>query len=185
MNVLKLDAAGTPQQWLEFDEAAYYLTQGKVAWSIGEPCITLRGGTNAESGMQSTLALPPIMAIRGEVFASRNYRPLSCERPRLFRRDRHVCAYCAQTFRESELTADHVIPESRGGAWSWANLVSSCSSCNGLKADRTPEEAKMPLVYVPYTPNAHEGFLLDRRRILTDQMDFLVRGLPAHSRMKN
>jgi len=44
------------------------------------------------------------------------------EREILFARDRHVCAYCGQKFRESDLTADHVIPESRGGRWSWTNL---------------------------------------------------------------
>ena len=185
MNVLKLDAAGTPQQWLEFEEAAYYVHQGKVAWSVGEPMVVLRGGTNARTGRQSTLELPPIIAVRGDVFASRTYRPLACERPRLFKRDRCVCAYCATTFRESALTADHVIPESRGGAWSWGNLVSSCSSCNAKKADRTPEEAKMPLVYVPYTPGTHEAFLLEKRTILADQMAWLQNGLPAHSRMRN
>lgn len=184
-NVLKLDAAGTPQEWLEFEAAAYYLSQGKVAWSVGDPIVVMRGGMNAVTGAQSTLALPPIMAIRGEVFASRAYRPLACERARLFRRDRHMCAYCANTFRESELTADHVIPESRGGRWAWINLVTACSSCNGLKSNRTPEEARMPLIYVPYTPGTHESFILEKRNVLADQMDWLQAGLPAHSRMRN
>ena len=41
----------------------------------------------------------------------------------------------------------------RGGRWSWTNLVSACAACNGRKADRTPEEAGMPLVYLPYVPS--------------------------------
>ena len=185
MNVLQLDVAGTPQQWLDFDKAAHYLSSGKVAWSVGEPFAVLRGGVNASTGRQSLLALPPIMAIRGEAHASRAYRPMACERPRLFKRDRYTCAYCAGGYRESELTADHVIPESRGGPWSWANLVSACASCNGIKANRTPEEAGMPLVYVPYVPNVHEAFILEKRKILADQMDYLIQGVPSHSRLRN
>ncbi len=185
MNVLQLDVAGTPQQWLDFDKAAHYLSSGKVAWSVGEPFTVLRGGVNAVTGVQSVLALPPIMAIRGEAHASRAYRPMACERSRLFKRDRYTCAYCASVYRESELTADHVIPESRGGPWSWANLVSACASCNGIKANRTPEEASMPLVYVPYVPNVHEAFILEKRKILVDQMDYLIQGVPSHSRLRN
>jgi len=185
--VLQLDAAGTPQEWLEFPEAAYYLAAGKVAWSLGDPITVLRGGMNAATGVQSTLALPPIMAIRGEVHASRKFRPLACERGRLFLRDRLLCAYCGLRFRESELTADHVVPASRGGPWSWTNLVTACGGpggCNSRKADRTPDEARMPLLYVPYAPNVHEAMILENRRILADQMTFLVARVSANSRLR-
>lgn len=185
MNVLQLDAAGTPQHWLDFDKAAYYLCSGKVAWSVGEPFVVLRGGTNAASGRQSTLELPPIIAVRGEIHASRVYRPLSCVRERIFRRDLCLCAYCGQTFRETELTVDHVTPQSRGGPWSFKNCVSACAACNTRKRDRTPEEARMPLIYVPYEPNVHESFLLEKRHVIADQMQWLQAGLPVHSRLRH
>lgn len=50
-------------------------------------------------------------------------------------------------------------------------------SCNTRKGARTPEEANMPLLAVPYAPNPHEYlYLLRGRRILADQMDFLRSG---------
>lgn len=184
-SILMLDAAGTPQEWIAPKEAALYLAKDQVAWHVGEPCTTLRGGTNVLTGLQSTLSLPPIIAVKGAVHASRSYRTLSCDGARLFRRDRHLCAYCGLVFRPAELSADHVVPESRGGPWSWTNLVTACRGCNGRKGNRTPEEARMPLLYVPYEPNRHETFILSNRVIRFDQMKFLLQGVPAHSRLRS
>ena len=36
----------------------------------------------------------------------------------------------------------------------------------------------MPLIYVPYVPNRHEHFILRNRRILADQMEYLLAGVP-------
>lgn len=184
-SILMLDAAGTPQEWINTQYAALYLAKNMVAWSIGDPCTVLHGGTNAITGRQSELKLPPIIAIRGSVHASRVFKPLPCDRPRLFRRDLMLCAYCGIQYRESELTADHVIPEARGGLWHYSNLVTACSGCNGRKNCRTPEEAKMPLLYVPYTPNRHETFILSGRNILACQMEFLSHGVSANSRLRS
>ena len=63
------------------------------------------------------------------------------------------------------------------------NLVTACGPCNGRKADRTPEEAGMPLVYLPYVPSLHEDMILRGRRILADQMDFLLASVPRSSRL--
>ncbi|MGW0172780.1 HNH endonuclease [Rhodococcus sp. NPDC003322] len=68
----------------------------------------------------------------------------------VFRRDRHSCAYCASPVAT---TIDHVLPRSRGGANSWSNLVACCRPCNQRKADRTPEEAGMSLLWEPKVPN--------------------------------
>jgi hypothetical protein len=54
-----------------------------------------------------------------------------------------------------ELTLDHVFPRSRGGLSSWENLVAACKSCNRRKADRTPEEAEMPLLRRPRPVTIH------------------------------
>lgn len=181
-NILMLDAAGTPQEWITAQDAALYVTKNLVAWSLGDTCRVLRGGHNAKSGQQSTLELAPIIAVKGPVYNSRTFRPLTCTRQALFRRDHYLCAYCGQAYKETELTADHVLPQSRGGPWSFANLVSACKSCNNLKADRLPEEARMPLLYVPYTPNRYESFLLSGRNVLACQMAFLRAGVSANSR---
>ena len=97
-------------------------------------------------------------------------------------RDRHVCAYCGGHFGEGELTVEHILPVSRGGRHEWTNVVTACRSCNTRKGSRRPEEANMPLLYVPYAVCRSEGFILSNRRILADQMAFLQASLPRHSR---
>jgi len=101
---------------------------------------------------------------------------------RLFARDRHVCAYCGKLSPESDLTVEHIVPVSRGGRHEWTNVVTACRSCNTRKGNRRPEEANMPLLYVPYAVCRNEGFILSNRRILADQMAFLQVSLPRHSR---
>ena len=41
----------------------------------------------------------------------------------------------------------------------------------------------MKLHYVPYVPNRYEAFILSNRKILADQMEFLLQGVPKSSRM--
>ena len=50
-------------------------------------------------------------------------------------------------------TIDHVVPRSKGGRDSWANLVLACDKCNVKKGDRTPREAGMPLIRKPIKPH--------------------------------
>jgi 5-methylcytosine-specific restriction endonuclease McrA len=74
------------------------------------------------------------------------YKKLMENRPTrnlIMKRDGYKCLYCGAT---ENLTLDHIIPQSRGGENSWENLVTCCGSCNVKKGNRTPEEAKMPLL---------------------------------------
>lgn len=71
----------------------------------------------------------------------------------VFIRDKQICAYCGEHIKDiSHCTLDHVVPRAQGGKTTFDNSVTSCKSCNGLKADRTPQEAKMKLRYQPYVP---------------------------------
>jgi 5-methylcytosine-specific restriction endonuclease McrA len=182
--VLQLDIQGTPQAWITPEAAALYYATGTVAWELGDdPLATLRGGWNVSSGKQSTLVISPIIALRG--MPRRNLHEIapSVTKAKLLRRDRFTCAYCAQVFKEKDLQAEHIIPQSTGGAYSWKNLVSACSYCNGRKGARTPEQAGMPLVYLPYVPSKHEDFLLAGRNIRADVHDWLAAKLPKGSRL--
>lgn len=86
--------------------------------------------------------------------------------------------------RFDQLDLEHIVPRSKGGEDSWTNLVTACKSCNNCKADRTPEAAGMKLHYVPYVPNRYEAFILSNRKILADQMEFLLQGVPRSSRLR-
>ena len=76
--------------------------------------------------------------------------PLKLNRKRLYRRDGNQCVYCSS---KKNLTIDHVIPKSRGGKNTWANLVTCCNPCNIKKGNRTPEEVGMKLRQKPYEPS--------------------------------
>jgi 5-methylcytosine-specific restriction endonuclease McrA len=98
-------------------------------------------------GVQSRIEVAPIIALSGASKINLFDVIPSVTKGKLLRRDRHTCAYCAEVFHERDLQCEHVLPESRGGPWTWTNLVSACAVCNNRKAARTPEEAGMPLVY--------------------------------------
>jgi 5-methylcytosine-specific restriction endonuclease McrA len=63
------------------------------------------------------------------------------------------------------------------------NVVTACKGCNARKDNKTLREAKMELLYVPYAPNHYENLLLQNRSILKDQMEYLLSGVPKHSRL--
>jgi len=74
-------------------------------------------------------------------------------RRNIFERDKNTCQYCGRRMPRSEVTIDHVIPRSRGGIDSWENLVLACVDCNVKKGNRTPAEARMPLIRKPVKPS--------------------------------
>jgi hypothetical protein len=182
--VLALDSAGSPNRWIPLRDAVVYHAKGLVAWSIGEPRLVMHGGTNRVTGNASQIATASVIAIKGHDFMVRNFdRVPTVDKSILIKRDRHTCAYCGNVFKACDLELEHIIPKSRKGPESWTNLVSACRNCNCLKRDRTPEEAGMPLLYLPYVPNTNEVFIMSGRNILADQMDFLRAGVPKHSRL--
>lgn len=73
-------------------------------------------------------------------------------RRNVFKRDKFMCQYCAAQPGSEELTIDHVVPRAQGGTSTWANCVLACIDCNSRKADRTPDQARMPLRSKPVRP---------------------------------
>lgn len=182
--ILALDVAGAPHRWISVQEAAHYYATDLVAWAAGSMEFPIYGGTQRATGRRSVIRANSIIAIRGREHIIRDFsREPTLSKDMLLRRDKHICAYCAQQFRASQLDLEHIVPKSKGGADSWMNLVAACKACNNRKANRTPEEAGMKLHYVPYVPNRYEAFILRNRKILADQMEFLLQGVPKHSRL--
>lgn len=70
-------------------------------------------------------------------------------RHRILARDHYRCQYCGKRGTAFDLTLDHILPRSRGGRTVAENLVAACQTCNNRKSDRTPEEARMPLMTNP------------------------------------
>ena len=181
--ILAVDRAWNADRWIDAQTAINLISRGAVQHSIGETALVLRGGTNAVTGLQSIMEVGSILVVDTGEFIVQDFSFAPYERALLFKRDRCICAYCAQEFKPSMLTVEHVHPQCAGGGTVWQNLVSACIACNQRKGGRTPEQAGMELVYVPYTPERHEWLILKNRNILGDQMDFLMRRVPPHSRL--
>ena len=95
-----------------------------------------------------------------------------------------MCApTAAAIFTTNDLTREHIIPFAQNGVDTWMNVVTACKPCNHRKSHRTPEQAHMPLLYAPYVPSLWEDFILRNRRILADQMEFLMAHVPKSSRL--
>lgn len=168
--ILKCDVAGLPVRWINWQKASCFYARKCVRWEAGEKRFVLRGGVN-KNGEQTTLELNSIIAV-ADKSRSFDLTPRLTNRG-LFERDQNICLYCGSSYSVHTLTRDHVQPKSRGGANEWENCVSACKKCNSYKGDRTPEQAGMKLLAVPYAPSLAEYLILSNRRILADQMEFL------------
>ena len=182
--VLVADKSGTPKNWVSEEDACCYYARKKILWEAGSRVRTFHGGYN-KKGEQSRITVNSIVGVSGpvlgEMFFTHSKR--HTDREILFARDRYMCAYCGEVFNPRALTIDHVIPKSRGGQNVWTNTVAACDRCNQKKDNRTPEEAKMYLLYVPYIPNAYERLYLQNRKIISCQMEFLLNRIPKSSRV--
>ena len=94
--------------------------------------------------------LPAVVRLRQYLRLRR--RDVALTRRNLILRDGGVCQYCHSVGGSKELTIDHVVPRSKGGAHVWENVVLACGPCNRRKGSRTPTQARMPLRAAPRPP---------------------------------
>jgi HNH endonuclease len=169
--ILRTDVSGMPLEWVDYREAARLYHTEQVAYTCGTLLYRLYGGTCARTGLRTIVDVNSIIATLGTSGNPGN-----------------LCLYCGARFSYSLLSRDHVTPFSRGGHDTWSNVVSACRRCNNAKASRTPEQAGMQLLAVPFTPTYAEYIFLKGRRVLADQMEYLIahfpRSSPLHERMQ-
>jgi 5-methylcytosine-specific restriction endonuclease McrA len=179
-----------PLEWVGYQDAVrlYHLEQ--VAYTCGTLLYRVHGGICARTGRQSVIEVNSIIATHGrnrELLKLREAYVPPLNNPALFRRDTQLCLYCGETFHNRDLSRDHVTPVIQGGRDTWNNVVTACRRCNNHKAGRTPEQAGMQLLAVPFTPTHAEYIYLQGRRVLADQMEFLrahfPRTSPLHGRL--
>lgn len=183
VRLLSLDAHGRVLDWITWQDASCLYARDAVAWTLGDPCLHIHGGVNRASGLRSGLDLHPIIASRGHARSRAPDPTPNLTNAALFARDAHLCLYCGQQFSRPTLTRDHVMPLSKGGLDVWENVVTACFTCNSRKSDRTPHQAGMPLLAVPFRPSWIEHLILSNRNILADQMAFLKAQLPKRSKL--
>lgn len=103
------------------------------------------------------------------------YRPsVPLTRKAVFARDGGRCAYCGAP----ATSLDHVVPRSRGGGHTWDNVVSACSRCNHVKADRAVSEMGWRLRRQPAAPTGAAWRVVGAKRLDPRWEPYLV-GLPT------
>ena len=190
--VLRTDVAGMPLEWIDYRDAVRLYHAEQVAYDCGTHLYTVFGGYSSASGDRSRIQVNSIIATHGTSHSlSRDrdkYTPPLNNRT-LFKRDANICLYCSLRFPTRELTRDHITPLSRGGRDVWTNVATACRRCNNHKGGRTPEQAGMQLIAVPFTPTYAEYIYLKGRRVLQDQMQYLLahipRSSPLHARLSS
>ena len=182
--VLRTDVAGMPLEWIDYRDAVRLYHTEQVAYTCGARIYSVHGGISSLTGRRSVIEVNSIIATIGHKTgydANRHDYVPPLNNKTLFRRDSNVCMYCSEHFMSRELTRDHITPISQGGKDVWQNVVVACRRCNNHKGGRTPEQANMQLIAVPFVPTYAEYIYLKGRRILSDQMDFLRAHFPRKS----
>src|SRR4051794_4967653 len=117
-------------------------------------CLFFRGavfveendGDNVLHSPSITFPVPSVVRLRHYVHVRRNNRETTMKRARIYIRDRYRCQYCGEHRHAKDLTLDHIFPRAQGGESTPQNLVTACVKCNQRKGNRTPEQARMPLL---------------------------------------
>jgi 5-methylcytosine-specific restriction endonuclease McrA len=113
-------------------------------------------GRFLNAATDNPVPIPSVMRLMDYVTVKKNRAPSGKKRDRIYARDFFTCQYCSisvgqvhprtkKALTKKQLTLDHITPKSKNGSSAVTNLVTSCEWCNRKKANRTPDEARMPL----------------------------------------
>lgn len=152
--VLVLDASYTPISVMDWQKAVTLL--------LAERADAVVESERIISSPSVEILAPSVIKLRYAVPSTR--RRISLARRRaVFQIHNWTCCYCGLKAKgaaaRDALTIDHVYPTSRGGSKTDPmNQVPACRECNAFKADRTPEEARMKMLFPPREPKWDERF---------------------------
>src|SRR3546814_10997610 len=81
---------------MSWQDATCLYARGAVAWTLGEPCLVVHGGTSRLSGELSIQELHPIIAPRGHARAHALDTPPAPNNTAQIARDQHLCLDCGR-----------------------------------------------------------------------------------------
>jgi 5-methylcytosine-specific restriction endonuclease McrA len=100
--------------------------------------------------VNSEIQVPRVIRLLG--YEKLPKQTVKFNRRNIFARDNNQCQYCGKKYPTTELSLDHIVPRSQGGANTWENIVCACVGCNVRKGGRTPKQAHMSLIRKPEKP---------------------------------
>ena len=140
--VLLLNASYEPLGTISIPRAVRLIWRGSAK-------LVERDGTRVLRSQRFEFPQPSVVRLVDYIDVRGRQRRSSSKRTRILARDHYRCQYCGTRGGALNLTMDHILPVSRGGFNSPDNLVTACLACNQKKGNRTPEEARMPLLANP------------------------------------
>jgi 5-methylcytosine-specific restriction endonuclease McrA len=141
---LLLNSSYEPMRIVSWQKALILWFQDKVE--------VLEYHTVFARSVSASFKLPSVLRLKSYVRGRAASYVRFC-RENVYIRDNFTCQYCGDRFSTKNLTLDHVLPVSRQGKKDWHNVVSACRNCNQKKANKTPMEARMPLLREPKVPS--------------------------------
>lgn len=153
-SILLLNASYEPLQMISVRRAVNLLLAEKVQ--------AVEGLHSRLRSVNHTFEVPSVVRLNYYVNVPRP--GVTWSRRAVLERDAWQCIYCGikmgdkrhgRFLAKTDFTIDHLIPKSRRGGNTWGNTACACSICNNRKADRTPHEAGMKLLFEPKTPRGH------------------------------
>lgn len=143
--VLLLNVTYEALEQIPYERAITLIVLGEAESVVDvEPQVLIRS-QELSIPLPRTIILKRYVLVKHDVIIHEGSRATF---PAVLRRDGHRCGYCG----EYADTIDHILPQSHGGRNTWGNLIAACFSCNNFKADRTPEQANMKLLWPPKVP---------------------------------
>ncbi|MDW8303582.1 MAG: HNH endonuclease [Acidobacteriota bacterium] len=115
-------------------------------WFNGKVTIEEYDGNNVLRSPSTEIRVPSVIRLRRYVHVQRRRQETTMKRARIYLRDGYRCQYCGEQKTAKDLTLDHIVPRAQGGESIPQNLVTACIKCNQRKGNRTPEQARMPLL---------------------------------------
>jgi len=147
--VVVLNASFEPLGIVPLKRAMVFLMRERAVIVDAVPGRTVRSA-------EAEFPFPRVVQFREMVRVPYRWGAVPWTRRGLLERDGYECVFCGK--RAS--TVDHILPRSRGGRDTWMNTAAACLRCNSVKADKTPEEAGMPLRFQPREVTTRESLVL-------------------------
>jgi 5-methylcytosine-specific restriction endonuclease McrA len=142
-SVLLLNASFEPLRIIDWKRALTLLFAGK-AEVVEEYNREIRS-------VSLTIRLPAVVRLLNLIRVKAS--GIKFSRQNIYARDQYECQYCGGRPPLMDLTYDHVIPRSRGGATDWTNIVTCCITCNRKKGGKALEQSGLSLRHLPKKPS--------------------------------
>ena len=166
--VLQLNADYRPMKLISYRDAVSLIEDGDAIPATDELATVIKT-VNGDYPIPSILVLQRYVGVP--------HRTKNWTKHNVLERDNYTCIYCGLEAKGKEqklMTVDHIHPQSRGGKDTWSNTACACLKCNQRKANRTPKEANMPLLWEPKRPRTN--YLVATSKVRPEWKDYLGDG---------